>query len=41
MDRTTCPVCSTEIAVDPEWRMVQCPSCHEMVLRMTDDATYD
>jgi predicted RNA-binding Zn-ribbon protein involved in translation (DUF1610 family) len=36
-----CPNCHATIPVDPEWRIVQCPRCGQMVTRMTDDASYD
>jgi len=36
-----CPKCSRLIPVAPEWRVVVCPGCGEVVTRMTSDATYD
>jgi predicted RNA-binding Zn-ribbon protein involved in translation (DUF1610 family) len=39
--RVMCPKCHAAIPVEPEWRLVQCPQCGEMVSRMTEDSTYD
>jgi|HubBroStandDraft_1064217.scaffolds.fasta_scaffold24735_3 predicted RNA-binding Zn-ribbon protein involved in translation (DUF1610 family) len=39
--QVVCPRCQTAIPVEPEWRLVQCPSCGEMVSRMTEDRAYD
>jgi endogenous inhibitor of DNA gyrase (YacG/DUF329 family) len=36
-----CPNCHTLIPVTPEWRLVQCPRCGEMVTRMGEDRSYD
>ena len=36
-----CPTCRTVIAVDPEWRLVQCPKCGGMITRMSEDNSYD
>jgi|GEM_PF-3554469 len=36
-----CQTCHTVVAVDREWRLVQCPHCGEMISRMTDDSSYD
>jgi predicted RNA-binding Zn-ribbon protein involved in translation (DUF1610 family) len=36
-----CPNCHRTISVEPEWRMVQCPGCAQMITRMTEDRSYD
>jgi len=36
-----CRACQAIFAVEPEWRIAQCPKCGEMVTRMGEDAQYD
>jgi hypothetical protein len=36
-----CPTCHAIIPVDPEWRLVQCSACKEMITRMAEDSSYD
>jgi len=39
--QTLCPDCQTPISVEPDWRLVQCPTCGAMVTRMGEDRAYD
>jgi len=39
--QVVCPTCHRVISVDPEWRLVQCPGCGEMITRMSEDSSYD
>jgi predicted RNA-binding Zn-ribbon protein involved in translation (DUF1610 family) len=39
--KAQCPSCGALIPVEPEWRLVQCPKCQEMVTRMGEDSAYD
>ncbi len=36
-----CPKCGRVVPVDPEWRIVVCPACGEVINRMASDARYD
>ena len=36
-----CPKCGGLISVEPEWRLVQCPTCGTPVTRMGVDPSYD
>lgn len=36
-----CPSCGALVPVEPDWRLVQCPKCHEPVVRMTSEPNYD
>ena len=36
-----CPACHVVIAVDPDWRVAQCPQCGGVVTRMSEDSRYD
>ncbi len=36
-----CPACHATVAVEPEWRLAQCPRCGQMISRMSEDRSYD
>ncbi|HTT15632.1 MAG TPA: hypothetical protein VMG81_07675 [Thermoplasmata archaeon] len=36
-----CPTCGKLVPVPEEWRMVECPACHAVIVRMDSDARYD
>ncbi len=40
-EQVLCPNCQTVVAVDPEWRLAQCPRCKGMITRMTEDSSFD
>lgn len=40
-DQVRCPKCQAIIPVEPEWRLVRCPHCGDVVTRMGGDAAYD
>jgi|HubBroStandDraft_1064217.scaffolds.fasta_scaffold03192_4 predicted RNA-binding Zn-ribbon protein involved in translation (DUF1610 family) len=39
--QAVCPDCQTAVAVEPDWRLVQCPKCGAMITRMGEDSAYD
>ncbi len=39
--QVACPNCRRTISVEPEWRLIQCPRCGQMVTRMSEDSSYD
>ncbi|MGA8303400.1 MAG: hypothetical protein WA691_05000 [Thermoplasmata archaeon] len=36
-----CPQCAELVPVAPDWRLVLCPKCGNVITRMASDATYD
>jgi len=40
-EEVRCPKCGRLIPVAADWRLAVCPTCGEVVTRMTSDATYD
>ncbi|MFI5418870.1 MAG: hypothetical protein ACHQ2Y_08265 [Candidatus Lutacidiplasmatales archaeon] len=39
--KVLCPTCHASITVEVDWRMAQCPRCGGVVMRMSDDESYD
>jgi predicted RNA-binding Zn-ribbon protein involved in translation (DUF1610 family) len=40
-NQVQCPACQAFVHVEPDWRLVQCPKCGEMITRMGEDSSYD
>ena len=38
---TLCPNCRLPVPVPDDWRLVQCPNCGHVIIRMEADSTYD
>jgi predicted RNA-binding Zn-ribbon protein involved in translation (DUF1610 family) len=36
-----CSSCNANFTAEGEWRLAKCPRCGEVVMRMTDDSSYD